>query len=276
MRYVVFNKYALINFKNQLKLIALIKFFTAEKFVHFRTNLYHLTDYLSGTFSTDEKLKILYHHYNFLKKTFTHKQLSEIFKDGVECYSEDNNIGRYSIVIGSSLTLEFEGSLSLYLMFNDVKIATLSFTIIPGAIFNIPEEHVAYITCTQRIGQHKVRILAAIKHFRDMVPSVLLMKSFEAILLTLGITSCVGISHENQLTALKRPGEKEKYYSFYDQLWINYDGINIGGDYLIPLPLVQKPLLLIKQTHRNRTVKKRMKLSEIYDATIEKMNAFVN
>ena len=91
-----------------------------------------------------------------------------------------------------------------------LKVATLSFTIIPGAIFNIPEEHVAYITCTQRIGQHKVRILAAIKHFRDMVPSVLLMKSFEAILLTLGITSCVGISHKNQLTALKHPRRKRK------------------------------------------------------------------
>jgi len=273
---VVFNKNALKNLKNQLKLIALIQYFTAEKFVHFRTNLYHLTDYLSGEFTTDEKLRILYHHYSFLKNNFTNKQLGQIFNAGVECFKEDSNIGKYSIVLGSSSTLEFEGSLSLYLMFNDIKIATLSFSIVPGSLFNIPEEHVAYITCTQRIGQHKARILAAIKHFRDIVPSVLLMKSFEAILLTLGISACVGISYKNQLTALKHPGEEGKYHAFYDELWMNYGGIDIAGNYLVPLPLAQKPLLLIKQTHRNRTVRKRLKLREIYVATIEKMGGFMN
>jgi len=276
LRYVVFNKNAFENLKNQVKLLALIKYFTGAKLVHFRTNLYHLTDYLSGSFTTDEKLKVLLHHYTYLKKNFSPVQLKQIFNEGIVCFEEDNNIGRYSIVLGSSLTLEFEGSLSLFLKFNDVKIATLSFTIVPGNIFNLRDESVAYITCTQRIGQHKAHILAAIKHFRDIVPSVVLMKSFEGILNTLDIASCVGISHINQITALKNTGEEEKYQSFYNKLWNNYGGIDIGGNYLIPLPLAQKPLLLIKQTHRNRTVKKRAKLREIYTATVNKMNAFKN
>ena len=29
----------------------------------------------------------------------------------------------------------------------------------------------------------------------------------------------------------------------------NYDGINIGGDYLIPLPLVQKPTCCLLNKH---------------------------
>ncbi|WP_461451428.1 DUF535 family protein [Mucilaginibacter sp.] len=274
-KYVIFNKYALKNLQSQLKLLFVINYFNREKLVHLRTNLYHLTDYLSGAFTTDEKAQILCHHYRFLRETFNTRQLKLIFNDGVEFFREENDNGTYSIVLNTSSTLEFEGSLSIFLKFDDIKIATLSFSIAPGSIFSIDEEHVAYITCTQRIGQHKPRILAAIKHFRDIVPSVLLMKSFEAMLTKLNIHSCIGISYKNQLTALKN-NEDEKYFSFYDALWMNYGGIDIGGNYLIPLPLGQKPLILIKQTHRNRTVKKRQKMREIYDSTIQKMVAFLD
>jgi uncharacterized protein VirK/YbjX len=272
--YVIFNKKAFRNSKSQFKLIVLLKYFTDNKLVHFRTNLYHLTDYLSGSFSTGDKIQILIHHYSYLRANFTDAQLRQLFNEGIECYTECIETDKYSIVLTGSSTLEFEGSLSLFFKLNDVKIATLSFTIIPGSTFNLSDQNLAYITCMQRIGEHKDSINKAIKYFRDIIPSFILMKSFEAILSVLNISNCIGVSYTNQITALKNEN-KENYYSFYDELWMNYGGINITGNYLIPLPLTQKPILLIKQTHRNRTIKKRNKLKEIYNASLEGMRAFV-
>ncbi len=273
--FVIFNKKAPRNLIDQIKLIKILRYFTANKLAHLRVNLYHLTEYLACSLSINEKLQALFYHYNYLKTTFSLNQLEQLFNDGIECYAEDIEKDKYSIVLTGSSTLEFEGSLSLFLKMNGMKIAVLSFTIVPGELFGLDDEKVGYITCLQRKGQHKASIQIAIKHFRDIIPSFILMRSFEAILSVLKIDTCVGVAYTNQITAMQNVNN-ENYYSFYDEHWMNYGGIYKNGNYIIPIPLTQKPLLLIKQTHRNRTVKKRNKLKEIHNESFSKMSNFVN
>ena len=274
-RFIIFNKKAPRNLIDQIKLIKLLRYFTTNKLAHLRVNVYHLTGYLSCSFNNNEKLQALFYHYKYLKTTFNLNQLKQLFNDGIECYAEDTENDKYAIVLTGSSKLEFEGSLSLFLKMNGVKIAVLSFTIVPGALFGLEDEKVGYITCLQRIGQHKAGIHIAIKHFKDIIPSFILMHSFEAILSVLKIDTCVGVSYTNQISAM-RSVNNESYYSFYDEHWMNYGGVYKDGNYIIPTPLAQKPLLAIKQTHRNRTVKKRNKLKEIYNESFSKMNDFVN
>jgi uncharacterized protein VirK/YbjX len=273
--FIIFHKRAPLNLIDQIKLMKLLRYFTINKLAHLRVNLYHLTEYLSCSLSTDEKSKALFYHYNYLKTIFSLHQLKQLFNDGVECYTENIENYEYNIVLTGSSTLEFEGSLSLFLRMNGVKIAVLSFTIVPGVLFGLEDEKVGYITCLQRIGQHKANIQIAIKHFRDIIPSFILMRSFEAILSVLKIDTCVGVAYTNQITAMKNINN-ENYYSFYDERWMNYGGIYKDGNYIIPTPFAQKPLLSIKQTHRNRTVKKRNKLKEIYNESFDKMSNFVS
>lgn len=272
--FIIFNKKASLNLIEQIKLIRVLRYFTNNKLAHLRVNLYHLTEYLSYSFSTDEKLQALLYHYNYLKATYSLNQLKQLFNNGIECYTEDIENDKYSIVLTGSSTLEFEGSLSLLLKVNGVKIAVLSFTIVRGELFGLEDEKVGYITCSQRIGQHKASIQIAIKHFKDLIPSFILMRSFEAILSVLKIETCVGVAYTNQITAMKNV-DNENYYSFYDEHWLNYGGVYKDGNYIISRPFAQKPLLSIKQTHRNRTVKKRNKLKEIYNESRNNMDNFV-
>jgi uncharacterized protein VirK/YbjX len=101
------------------------------------------------------------------------------------------------------------------------------------------------------------------------------MRSFGALLSVLKIDTCVGVAYTNQITAMKNV-DNENYYSFYDERWMNYGGVYKDGNYIIPTPFAQKPLLSIKQTHRNRTVRKRNKLKQIYNESFSKMSNFVN
>jgi uncharacterized protein VirK/YbjX len=275
LRFLIFNKKAGRNLIDQIKLIKVLRYFTVNKLAHLRVNFYHFTEYLSCSFSIDEKFQALFCHYKYLKTTFTLNKLKQLFNDSIECYTECIEDDKYSIVLTGSSTLEFEGSLSLFLKMNGVNIAVLSFTIVPGKLFGLEDEKVGYITRLQRIGEHKANIQIAIKHFKNIIPAFILIRSFEAILSVLKIETCVGVAYTNQISA-KQNVNNENYYSFYDECWMNYGGVYKDGNYIIPTPFAQKPLLAIKQTHRNRTVKKRNKLKEIYNESFSKMTNFVN
>lgn len=272
--YIILDKNRIKNVGHEIHLLFLLSYYIRYRFVHYRTFFYHVTDYLSASFTTHTRLKILTHHYNFLKIRLSHKQRNKLFRQEIILYNEHKDDDEYTIVLASSGKLEYEGSLSLYLKYNGIKIAVLSFTFVSGSIFNRRENSIAYITCVQRIGQHKSIIYDSIKHFNDIIPCAILMKSFEAMLNALNISVCVGISYINQITATQKE-DKSAYVFFYDETWINYGGKNIGGNYLISLPLPQKPISLIKQTHRNRTVKKRIRLKTIYELSFQNMKKFM-
>lgn len=261
----IWNKRAPSNFKQHRELVKILKGVVPPGKPIFRTSVMYLFSYLSGAITTSHKRKILAHHYGFLKKVFTGKQLSQLYNGGIVFYAEQHEQNQYRVILASSETLEFEGSLSLLFEMNKQKVASLLFSFAPGDVFDLEDENIVFISCLQRVGNQVENAYAATKYFSDNNMATILLKILEAAAVDFGITKAIGVGCDNQLTA-KLTCEHERYYSIYDQFWLNSSGVKRNSDYLMELPIVQKPILLIKQTHRNRTIKKRQRLRDIFEA----------
>ncbi|WP_259097472.1 VirK/YbjX family protein [Mucilaginibacter dorajii] len=261
----IWNKRALSNLKQHRALVQILKRAAPPGRPVFKTSVMYLFSYLSGAITTRHKRKILAHHYGFLRKVFIGEQLSQLYNGGIVFYAEQHEQNQYRVILAPSEALEFEGSLSLVFEMNKQKVASLLFSFAPGDVFDLEDENIVFISCLQRVGNQVENAYAATKYFSDNNMATILLKVLEAAAVDFGITKAICVGCDNQLTA-KLTNEHERYYAIYDQFWLNSSGVKRHGDYLIELPMVQKPILLIKQTHRNRTLKKRQRLRDIFEA----------
>jgi uncharacterized protein VirK/YbjX len=246
------------------KLAALLKPFKRDGFIGGNTFTIYLFSYLSRSFTTMDKLLAIYYHYSFLTQKITYKHLKPVYIGGFDCYNETNGEDTYSIRLGMNRLLELEGSLSLYIKVNGVKTSVLSFSFINGQIIGAGDEPLIYISCLQRIGRNAKFTEKAIAHFNDIIPAAILLKALEALAASLGIKCAAGVTASNQI-ALKNENDYERFYAVYDNFWQLNGGKLLINNYIILLPLYQKDISAIKQTHRNRVRRKRRKLQEVYD-----------
>lgn len=260
----------IVHLKKHYELMQVLKPFRKAKLINFRTYVIYLFSFISRSLNVHEKLQILNYNYSFLKNIFNSNQLNQLFKEGIEFYKESSDEDDYTVVLTYSSILEFEGSLSLFFKVNNVKIFTLSFTFAPGEIFKSNNETVIYISCLQGVKNQFGNISKTTKYFQDIIPPVILLKALEAFAVSLKIKEILGILAKDQLS-FDDEMDYESFYSNYDNFWKNSGGRLINGNYVLTCPITQKSISLIRQNHRNRTIKKRQKLNDVYTACYEKM-----
>jgi len=269
-KYFFFSKSVLSNYKRQFQLVKTIKPFFKAGLIKYSSNTYVyifqrlFRNFLSVSLTTNDKLDIFSHHFNFLQHHFSFGNLHKLFNEGISLFSETDGSNAYAIKLVSSKNGEYEGLLSLAFTCNDIELAVVSFTIAPGKIFCLEQNEIAYVTRLQKSRAEKDLVNEATKYFKDIFLTSILLKALEAMLFAFDISTFAGVSAGNQVSG-HMSGYQELFYVFYDETWITNGGILKNGEYILSLPLPHKSILLIKQTHRNRTVKKRNKLKEIYD-----------
>jgi len=276
VRYFVFDKAPVSKFRMHKAVLQTLSPFRKQKLIFFRTTVLYILPYLSKSFGVSLKQSILIDHYMFLKKKFSLTQLHQLFNgNGLEVYAEINGDDKYSVLLKPVTShLEFEGSMSLIFKQNDITLYSLSFTFIRGAVFNIGDPYIVYVTALQGAKNEYDRIRTSTKNFKENSLPVILFKALEAITLALSIEKCLGISARNHVS-LKNNEQFERFYNNYDAFWINNGGVLAKDDYLLSFPLVQKPIEQIQQSHRNRTVKKRQKMHEMAAGVTRAMNRFL-
>jgi uncharacterized protein VirK/YbjX len=274
-KHFIFSRYAITNSRQQLRIISILNPLKKQGLVDYRSYVIHFFSYISKSFSVQQKAIIIANHYSFLRKKISEEYLNQIFENGFNCYSECGQGDEYTVTLSPSSQLEFEGSLSLFFKVNNIKTYTLSFTFVPGQIFNISKDNVIYISRMQRAADQVDNNVKALHNFMDIIPSAILMKVLEAIASSLAIDTFAGISANNQLS-LGSDEKYEKFYSNYDEFWLSMGGILKDGSYFLSFPIPQKDILLIKQNHRTRTLKKRRRLHEIYTQSCSNMTRIVN
>jgi uncharacterized protein VirK/YbjX len=226
--------------------------------------LSYLSIFLSRSLTANQKLTICINHYSFLQKLFSAEQLNALFKDGIECYAEQTGGNHLRVVMAHAAGYEVEGPCSLLYYVNDTLYATLCFTMAPAGIFGLNDANVFYISCMQKKHTEGQGINKA-THISGIHPVTMLLNALKAFGAANGIKNCVAISAVNQLAYVADRKDYDYFFSLYDDFWLSKGGSKLNSDYLVPFPLVQKSILEVKQTHRNRARKKRIKQEEIYN-----------
>jgi len=213
----------------------------------------------SHALSRRDRLKALTFHYNFITKRYKKESIAKLADKGIICWQKNQNSCDHSITQQISLQHEIEGCQSLLYRFQGIEIYLASFTFCPASIFGLNGGTMMFISRLQGTPGKHVEISKASKQLGELFPSLVLMSALEGLCITNGIDRIVGICNDNQIAT----GERNP--ANYDDFWASMDSLRIEktGDFLISVPLNNKPIQCIKSKHRKRTLKKRSTRKEI-------------
>jgi uncharacterized protein VirK/YbjX len=262
----------IMHLPGHLRLIKVLKPFKGAGLIYISTYVMYTFNYVSNSITTAERLDIEICNYSFLRRVFKLEALKRIFKGGVEMWRESNSRDNFNIIFAFN-GYEYEGSLALILNINDLKICTLVFTFSPGSPFDLPGVCV-YASCIQGEKNRFDNYSKATKHFKDNAPPAVLLKVLEAMAVLLNIKVILGVSTESQVF-FKRQQVPDAFNNKYNKFWESQGGKNFcKGSYILPCPVVQKPISTIVSKHRSRTIAKRKRLEEIYNSSYATIKNF--
>jgi len=247
----------LLNFKKFNQFGHLVTHFPLSESHKFKIKLSPLSNYLSRVFPLESVLSILFENYTFVKKQFSALTIEKIFCDGLECWRYDI----YSIRFIKTKEDDYEGSFALIFNVNEKKIYTIAFSFVKSVI--IPGQWVIYIARKQGQPGMLPESRKTAKEFNDNKIIALMLAAAEGLALALGIKSIIGVGTVNQLSNCKIE-MRETFIHSYDDYWETQESIKLeNGDYLLPVPMLFKPLGIIPAHHKKRTLIKRQRRLEI-------------
>ena len=215
----------------------------------------YLGEYLARFLKRPARLEIFKFHYKVLLSSVNSVFFNRIIDGHIELWKEYK--GQDNYLIGLTFpNCALEGDLSLFFSCNNIRLFTVNFTIAHGALLNIPTEKVVFVGRIQgEVGVIDL-IKSATKNLNDICPRTLLFESIQAIAVSLGISDILGICAKEQI-ASRYNSSVADCYNDYDHFWQKHGGETIGNRlYRFPVPIVQKPLSLIKH-NRGRARQRR-------------------
>lgn len=164
----------------------------------------------------------------------------------------------------------FEGDLRLGLLVDGVLVYCLQFTIVPGLAVQSKESDVVFILRVQGIKGHYEQIRLATKSLQEVAPPALLIAALQGIASAWGIHEMAGISATSQHAYDETVASL--FTQIYDDFFLELGATRTTKDFFSsPLPLPAKPLDLIRNGHRSRTLRKRSFKLRISDEVREWM-----
>lgn len=258
--------YYIIHFRKMRLLGKLVSHFPLSDSHQFKIKLGALSKYLSRSFSFESALPILIGNYRFVKENFTKSSIDQIFDVGLECWR--NEI--YSIKLIKTKEYDYEGSFALIFIANEVKIYTMAFSFVKTPVSS--GNWVIYIARKQGQPSMLPEFRKAAKAFNDNKIVTMVLAATEGMAIALGINSIVGVGTRNQLS-YRKPEMLDTFRRSYDEYWETQESVKLAnGDYLMPVPMLLKPIDKIPANHRSRTILKRQRRLEISFAVTSIIN----
>jgi uncharacterized protein VirK/YbjX len=222
--------------------------------------------YISRGLSKRSRAAAITHHYGFIRNNFCETLLADTLHRRALILESQTDTAAVRIYMALSSQIFKEGELSLYLQVDGVDIYVLSFSFISGKIVESPEETVILIGRIQGIRGCFPQIRAATKALHDISPPALLVSALQGIAQALDITCMAGISAADHVarSSDKCPELIDNYDAFFAALGANKNDSNFFvGDFMAP----EKPITLVKRSHRSRALKKRAFKRQISETT---------
>ena len=215
----------------------------------------YFVKYLASSFEKTLRRKILLHHYGFIAARLADDFYDLILNRRYILWQMRNVLGLSTISLAVSDHHQ-EGDLSLLFLVENVEVFVISFSIVKGELVGCPGREVLLIARVQGVKHQREAIRQGTKSCHDIAPSLMLMAALQGVAQTLGIDTVAGVGNLEQLI---RAGKGRKEFGFdYNDYWEKLLAVPSGsGFYVMPVPLLQKPLMDIVISHRRRTRRKR-------------------
>jgi uncharacterized protein VirK/YbjX len=226
-------------------------------------------NYLAKGLSVTEGAACFLHHYKRLYDTLPNRILRQTLHWDSVLYQAAEGDNLLSLAMGMSRPNPNEGEMSLFLKWDGEILFTLSFTIVPGKIVNSESEEILLISRLQGTpGRLSDRLGLAVKTLHRVGPRRLLLAALEGIATACGITEIASVSAKNQVSHCEEFDAIFKYG--YDDFFTEMEiGRTSAGFFLTPVPILEKPLSLIKSRHKLQTKRRRAFKQQIQSACAE-------
>lgn len=226
-------------------------------------------NYLARCLSTKARLSILTHHYGFLKrcmKSGVAKQLCDarpvLWQTTVDGAQIDIRLSFPYSLHHPDRTVDHEGDLAVTLYLDSVPLYVMCMTIAPAGVARTASPdgdgaHVLFVGRIQGADGRFDQIRHATRLMHDISPKDVLFAAVQGIAAAIGAKVIVGVSTGEQLHRPNSAADGSTFFN-YDQFWELFGAERTEDNlFVLSLPLQEKPIEMIPQKHKGRTLRKR-------------------
>jgi len=220
----------------------------------------HLSVYISKKINARRRIDLINLHYSFVNQHLADDFISRIVEKSIEIWKIEVLEGTFTIELAYPISInrvyqyDNEGEISLRIKFNDEVVHTGGFTIskCKNKMTSDPFENSIIVGRIQGAKNNPELIRCATKALHDISPANVALCAYKGIADCIQTEFILGTSNELRVV------EKDEVFFDYNKHWIDAGAVlNNDGLYLLPVNQQDKPIELITQKHRSRTIKKR-------------------
>jgi uncharacterized protein VirK/YbjX len=226
-------------------------------------------NYLARCLSTKARLAILSHHYEFLRHSMKRGFAAQLCDVRPVLWQIASSDAQFEIRMSfpyslhhPDRTVDHEGDLALTMYMDSVPLYVMCMTIAPAGVagITVPEcggAHTLFVGRIQGADGRFEQIRHATKMLHDISPRDVLFAAAQGIAGAIGAKVVVGVSTEEQLF---RPDAGDAADAFFDysKFWEMLGARRTADNlFALTLPLQEKPIEMIAQKHKSRTLRKR-------------------
>lgn len=230
---------------------------------------YLRANYLMGSLSTSDSLYTMIHHYRSLGARIKPCFFARLFDESPAIWEHHDQGHDFKIRLSfprhlrkSAEMHDHEGDLSLIFEMDGTPLYVLCMTLVPGKIaasrWGVRNLGGAmFVGRVQGVRNQMEELRTATKTLKDIAPPRILLCAVEALTRTFGADVIIGVSNAEQLSRRMHEDEAESFFD-YDSFWQQAGAqATRAGLFWTPAQLPEKPIELVQQKHRSRTMAKR-------------------
>jgi uncharacterized protein VirK/YbjX len=227
-------------------------------------------NYLARHLTVAQRAHALLHHYKRIHASLPSQTLRQILAHGLTVYESRRDASISRVTLGLSGIIYWEGELSLHLEVNGVEVCILSFSIVPASVAGDLANEVLLVARLQSAKGCESQIRLATKSMLEVAPPALLVAALQGVAAALGIHAMAGTCATIQSSYLLE--HSSVFQEAYDDFFVTLGATrNSAGFFCSPLPLEEKPLLLIARGHKIRVRKKREFKRQVADSVAQSL-----
>jgi uncharacterized protein VirK/YbjX len=230
--------------------------------------------YLARSLDKEAQRACAEFHYRWMSERFAPAALAAMLGGRIEIWSATFDGVAYAFMAFVEPFCAREGAFTLELYANGTTLYGLSFTVVPGRLFEREEDAVFLVSRIQGRPDRYEEIKSATRAMADVSPRAALFAVLAGVAQAVGINLVLGVSAENFINYLPQNREalERQYDAFYQSLEASGPQ---SGIYVVDLRAEPKPVTEIKAGHRIRTRRKRQFKQQLAAAVAQSFAARV-